>query len=123
MHVGSLKYHIVWCTKYRRDVINIDVEKRLKELINLKCQEKNFNLEAIEVMSDHVHVFVEANSSVNVKHIVHQLKGFTSNKLRKEFKHLRTRIPTLWTRSYYAGTVGRVSEQVVKKYIEAQKSV
>lgn len=123
MHSGELKYHIVWCTKYRRDLIKDSIEYRLKELIQLKCKNKNFNLISIETMPDHIHVLVSVDSSTPVKYIANQLKGYTSNKLRKEFKILRTRVPTLWTRSYYAGTVGNTSEETVKRYIENQKNV
>ncbi len=123
MHTGKLQYHIVWCTKYRRKVLTPEIQERLKEIIKEKCKERNFELLEIETMEDHIHVFVSANSSVPVKHIANQLKGISSNKLRKEFKSLRTRIPTLWTRSYYAGTVGHVSESTVKKYIQNQKNI
>lgn len=123
MHTGSLKYHIVWCTKYRRKILTPEVAIRLKELVETKCSDRGFSLHAIEVMPDHVHVFVEAPSKVAVKYIANQIKGVTSHNLRKEFQHLRTRVPTLWTRSYYAGTVGAATDEVVAKYIENQKNV
>lgn len=78
-------------------------------------------IHTLEVMPDHVHLFVESDPTLCVAEIVNRLKGFTSHQLREEFPFLRSRLPTLWSRSYYAGSVGSVSEAVVRKYIESQK--
>jgi putative transposase len=121
-HVGELKYHIVWCTKYRLNVLKGEIEVRLKQLIAEKCEVNKYTLEEIEVMPDHIHIFVGASSRTNVTRIVSQLKGYTAHELRKEFKILKTRMPNLWTRSYYAGTVGHVSEKTVQQYIANQKT-
>lgn len=72
-------------------------------------------------MPDHVHLFVESDPTLAVSHIVSQFKGFSSRILREEFPYLKSRLPSLWSRSYYAGSVGYVSEETVKKYIENQK--
>lgn len=77
---------------------------------------------ALEIMPDHVHLFIEADPTLAVAEIVNRIKGKTSHILRSEFPSLRTRLPTLWSRSYYAGSVGHVSSHTVQKYIEAQKS-
>lgn len=122
MHTGELKYHIVWCTKYRRPILDEDVAERLKRLVFEKAIVKKFTVYAIEVMPDHVHLFIGAKASISLKYIANQVKGYTSSVLRKEFENLRTKVPTLWTRSYYAGTIGHVSEETVKKYIESQKT-
>jgi putative transposase len=73
-------------------------------------------------MPDHVHLFLKAKPTASPHWIVGQLKGYTSRILRQEFKILRTRIPTLWTRSYYIETIGHISEETIKKYIEDQKN-
>ena len=117
----SLKYHIVWCTKYRRPVLTGNVADDLEELLFDKAKEISLNIIALEVMPDHVHIFVEADPTDAPHRIVNQFKGYTSRILRDKYKSLRTRIPSLWTRSYYIGSVGQVSEQIVQKYIEAQK--
>jgi putative transposase len=119
--VFSLKYHIVWCPKYRRKVLVRPVDSRLKALLREKAAALAVTIHQMEVMPDHVHVFVEAGPTICVAEIVNGLKGFTSHALREEFPFLKSRLPTLWSRSYYAGTVGSVSEAVVRKYIEAQK--
>ena len=78
-------------------------------------------IHTLEVMPDHVHLFLESDPTLCIAEIVNRLKGFTSHQLREEFPFLRSRLPTLWSRSYYAGSVGSVSEAAVRKYIESQK--
>lgn len=119
--VFSLKYHVVWCPKYRRPVLDGAVGKRLAVLLRKKARELEMEIHALEVMPDHVHLFVESDPRWCVAEIVNRLKGSTSHDLREEFPWLKSRLPTLWSRSYYAGTVGHVSEKTVKAYIENQK--
>lgn len=119
--VYNIKYHLVWCPKYRKEVLTGNIAVRLKELLAIKAKELNIDLEAIEVMPDHVHVFVTGQPTNAIQYIVNQLKGYTSHILREEFRELRAKLPCLWSRSYYCGTVGYVSEAAIRKYIEAQK--
>ncbi len=119
--VFALKYHIVWCPKYRRPVLTAEVENRLRQLLAEKAAELDMTIHALEVMPDHVHLFVEADPTLSVAEIVNRFKGYTSRVLRQEFTMLRSRLPTLWSRSYYCGTVGAVSEATVKRYIANQK--
>ncbi len=76
----------------------------------------------MEVMPDHVHIFVKTDPTNSPHYIVQQLKGYTSRLLRQEFPSLKTRIPTLWTRSYFCESVGHISEKTVKQYIANQKN-
>lgn len=121
--VFSLKYHLVWCPKYRRNVLVAPVDARLKEVLGEVATQHGMTIHTMGVMPDHVHLFVEAAPTLCVAEIVNRLKGRSSRLLRAEFRHLRSRLPTLWSRSYYAGSVGAVSETVVRRYIEAQKGV
>ena len=119
--VFSLKYHVVWCPKYRRSVLTPPVDGRLKELLAEVAAEHGMTIHAAEVMPDHVHLFVESDPTLCVAEIVNRFKGRSSHVLRQEFPSLRSRLPTLWSRSYFASTVGAVSEQTIRRYIEAQK--
>jgi putative transposase len=121
--VFSLKYHLVWCPKYRRKVLVSPVDARLKELIGEVAADHEMTVHTVEVMPDHVHLFVEADPTLSVAEIVNRFKGRSSRVLRQEFASLRSRLPTLWSRSYYAGSVGAVSEATIRRYIEAQKGV
>jgi putative transposase len=120
--VFNLGYHIIWCPKYRRQVLVGQVEHRLKELLREKAEQIGVVIETLEVMPDHVHLFVKSSPTNAPHHIVQQLKGYTSRILRKEFPSLKSRLPTLWTRSYYVESVGHISETTIKQYIEDQKN-
>jgi putative transposase len=117
----SLKYHLVWCPKYRRPVLVDAVAGRLKDLLTAKSDELGMTIHAMEVMPDHVHLFVESDPTRCVAEIVNRLKGSTSRLLRQEFPSLRSRLPTLWSRSYFAGSIGHVSAATIERYIAAQK--
>lgn len=119
--VFSLKYHLVWCPKYRRPVLIGAVAKDLRELLYQKAKEMDVEIEALEIQPDHAHLFVSSDPTEAPQHLANQFKGFTSRILRQKYAHLRSRIPSLWSRSYYVGTIGHVSEETVKRYIEAQK--
>ena len=119
--VFNLSYHIVFCPKYRRKVLVGEVEQKLKHILYATAQQYGVLIETMEVMPDHVHLFVTADPTRCVAEIVNRLKGASSRILRQEFPQLTSRLPTLWSRSYYAATVGHVSESTVKKYIENQK--
>ena len=119
--VFSLKYHLVWCPKYRRKVLVPPVDGRLKELCAQVAAEHGMTIHTMEVMPDHVHLFVEADPTLCVAEIVNRFKGRSSHALRREFASLKSRLPTLWSRSYYAGSIGHVSDAVVRRYIETQK--
>ena len=119
--VFSLKYHFVWCPKYRKPVLTGSVESRLKELLAEKADELGATIHALEVMPDHVHMFLESDPTKAPAHLAAQLKGYTSRILREEFRHLKSSLPSLWSRSYYIGSVGHVSDATVRRYIEMQK--
>lgn len=119
--VFSLKYHLVFCPKYRKSVLVGPVAERLQTLLYSKAAELNATLHTLEVMPDHVHLFVESDPGMAPAKLAAQFKGYTSRLLRQEFRHLRTQLPSLWSRSYYIGSIGHVSEATVRRYIEHQK--
>ena len=120
--VYSCKYHVVWCPKYRRKVLTGKIEARLKELIQETCLELQCELIELELMPDHVHLLVEVNPQFGIHTLVKNLKGKSSRILRKEFPVLTTKLPTLWTNSYFVSTVGGAPLEVIKQYIENQKT-
>jgi putative transposase len=119
--VYNIGYHLIWCPKYRRKVLVSPIDLELKKLLITKSKEIDVVIEKMEVMPDHIHIFVKANPTSAPHWIVQQLKGYSSFMLRKKFSSLKSRLPSLWTRSYYCESVGHISEETVKKYIEDQK--
>ncbi len=99
------------------------IDIRLKELLNEKAIELGVVIENMEVMPDHVHLFVKCEPSDAPQFLVGQFKGYSSRILREEFPELKSKLPTLWTRSYFAESVGPISEANIKKYIEEQKNM
>lgn len=118
--VFNLSYHLIWCPKYRRKVLVGNVKDRLIELIYEKGDELQLEIVEANIQPDHVHLFVRSKPIHSPQFVVGQLKGYTSRILRKEFSTLRTRIPTLWTRSYYVDSVGKLNEYTLRKYIQEQ---
>lgn len=121
--VYSCKYHVVWCPKYRRKVLVNGVDERLKSLIQEICVERSFTLIEMEVMPDHVHLLIEVDPQFGIHRAIKLIKGTTSRVLRQEFPWLRSRLPSLWTNSYFVSTVGDARLSTIKKYIENQKTV
>lgn len=121
--VYSCKFHVVWCSKYRRGVLFGLIEKRLKEIILSICVKRSAELVEMEVMTDHVHVLVDVDPQYGIHRLVKELKGASSRLLRQEFLQLKSRLPTLWTNSYFVSTVGGAPLSKIKQYIENQKHV
>ena len=119
--VFNINYHIIWCPKYRRKVLVNGVDERLKELLTEKASEIGVRIESMEVMPDHVHLFVKAPTTLSAHFIVNQFKGYSSRILRRENGQLRSRLPTLWSRSYFCESIGHISETTIQKYIDEQK--
>ena len=120
--VYNLGYHLIWCPKYRRNILIGDIQKRLIELLIEKSSQIGVSIENLEVMPDHIHLFVKTKPTHSPHWVVQQFKGYTSRIMRKEFKKIKSSLPTLWTRNYYVESVGNISEETIKKYIENQKN-
>lgn len=119
----SCKYHVIWCSKYRRKVLVEEVGQRLKELIVGVASELRVDIIEMKIMPDHVHLLLEVDPQFGIHRAVKNIKGKTSRILRAEFISLRTRLPSLWTNSYFVATVGGAPLEVIKQYIESQKYV
>ncbi|WP_127490446.1 IS200/IS605 family transposase [Paenibacillus ehimensis] len=119
--VFDCKYHVVFCPKYRKKVLKEPVDIRLKELFLEKAIELRAEIVEMEIMPDHVHLLIKCDPQFGIHRVVKHLKGYTSRVLRMEFRHLTSRLPSLWTNAYFVATVGTVQLDVIKKYIESQK--
>ena len=119
--VYTITYHLVWCPKYRRPVLAGNVGVRLAELIPEYVRALDGQVLELVVMPDHVHLFASFPPSVAIAQIMHKLKGASSHQLRADYPQLCSRLPSLWTRSYYVGTAGHVSAETIKRYIEEQR--
>jgi putative transposase len=120
--VYSSKYHVVWCPKYRRTVLEGGIPNRLKQVLYEIAKDREAEIIELEIMPDHVHILVEVDPQFGIHRLIKLMKGRSSRILRQEFPVLRTRLPTLWTNSYFVSTVGGAPLSIVKKYIENQKS-
>jgi putative transposase len=119
--VFDCKYHVVFCPKYRKKVLTDPVDLRLKDLFLEKAKELHTEIVEMEIMPDHVHLLIKCDSQFGIHRVVKHLKGYTSRILRSEYHHLSSRLPSLWTNSYFVATVGTVQLDVIKQYIESQK--
>ena len=112
---------MIFCPKYRRKVLVDPIDTRLKELFLQIAEQYQFSIMEMEVMPDHVHLLIDCNPRFGIVEAVTKLKGITSKTLREEFPVLKRKIPSLWTRSSFISSVGSVSLEVVKQYINDQK--
>lgn len=119
----SCTYHVVWCPKYRRKVLVEAVARRLEQIIREVCKERQAEVLSLEIMPDHVHVLVEVDPQFGIHRLVKLVKGRSSRYLRQEYPSLTTRMPSLWTNSYFVSTVGGAPLSVIKHSIENQKHV
>ncbi len=120
--VYNCKYHVVWVTKYRRPVLTQQIETRLKEILKNIAAEIQVDILEMEVADmNHVHLLVSLDPQFGVHKAVKRFKGASSRYLRQEFPQLKSRLPTLWTNSYFVSTVGGAPLAKIKEYIQNQK--
>jgi putative transposase len=113
--------HVVFCPKYRRKVLTPPIDERLKVILAEQIERWGQEFIEIEVMPDHVHLLVECDPQFGIHRLVKLLKGHSSHALREEFAALKRRLPSLWTNSYFVNTVGEVTLETLKRYVESQK--
>ncbi len=117
--VHLIVYHLVWCPKRRKPVLVGPVAARCQELIAAKCAAKGWEILALAIQPDHIHLFVRVWPSDSAAEVVKACKGITSFALRKEHPQLR-RLPSTWTRSYFASTAGEARRETIQRSIDAQ---
>jgi len=117
--VHLVVYHLIWCPRRRKPVLQNEVAVRCRELIEQKCREQGWAVLQLAIRPDHIHLFVRVTPSVSASEAVRECKGITSFYLRREFAVLR-RLPSMWTRSYFVSTAGNVSQATIQRYIADQ---
>lgn len=120
--VSNLNYHLVWCPKYRLPVLIDEVAEDLDALIREKASELDVEVKHLAIKPDHINLFVKAPPDLSPAKLAHQFKGFSSRILRERHRHLKSRMPSLWSRSYYVGAAGHVSDKTIARYIAAQET-
>lgn len=120
-YVYSCKYHIIFCPKYRRKILVHEIAEDLKEIIKEECKKKEIEIIEMEIMPDHVHLLLDCPLDIGPLDVVKSIKQQSAMKLKKAHSRINRSIPCLWTRSAFVSTVGAISLDVVKEYIESQK--
>ena len=122
-YVYSLQYHIVWCTKYRRNVLKDGADSDCKELLYSLAEEYRFKIAAMEVMPDHIHLLVDATPQFCIPDMIKIMKGGIARKLFLLHPEMKKQLwgGHLWNPSYCVVTVSDRSREMVEEYIESQK--
>jgi putative transposase len=121
--VYDLKYHLVWIPKYRKNVMSDEVSGHLKEVFQRIAAEYEFRIDTMEVMEDHVHIFVEVSPRYSPAQVVQILKSVSAREVFKEFPKLREQLwaGEFWSDGYFVRSVGdKVTADIIRKYIEYQ---
>ena len=120
-----VQYHLVWCPKFRFEVINGNIKKSLENILGNICNKYQYEILELEVMSDHIHIFLSAKPTVAPTDIVRTLKSISAIELFKKYPKLKkfyARCGSLWSKGYFVSTIGNVSSQTIKRYIQNQNS-
>ena len=117
--VHLVVYHVIWCPKRRRKILNGPIHDRLAAILHEVAEERNWQVIRLAIQPDHVHLFIRTNPYTLPTDIPRLMKGRSSRLLREEFPALK-RMPSLWTRSYFISTAGNVSSETIQRYIETQ---
>jgi putative transposase len=120
----DLKYHVIWCTKYRYRVLTGEVANRIRVLIREICAANYVHIVSGSMSPDHIHLLLSIPPNISVSKIMQYIKGKSSRKIMMEFEHLRKRYwgQHIWGRGYFAVTVGNLNEAQVQEYIENQEA-
>ena len=121
--IYDLKYHVVFCTKYRYRVLTGEVGNRAREMIREICAANYVDIVSGSLSPDHVHLLLSVPPSISLSKVIQYVKGKSSRKLQIEFEHIKKRYwgQHLWSRGYYAVTVGNVNSEEVQRYLENQE--
>ena len=118
----DIKYHVVWITKYRYKILHVKIAYRLIELIRQVCEARNIKIIKGSISKEHVHMLVSCPPNISVSQMMQYLKGRSSKKLQEEFPELKRKYwgQHIWATGYFCRTVGTVTNEMIKEYIENQ---
>ena len=119
--IHSCQYHVLFCSKWRRKVLNAPIAEHLRTLIEEKQGEFGYRVLGVDISPDHVHLLLEITPEKCVCTVVGKIKAHTSHVLREDHQELRSRIPTLWTRVSLISTVGNVGLSDIETFLEEQR--
>ena len=119
--IHSCQYHVLFCTKWRRKVLNGAIAEHLQALLNEKQEEFGYRLSSTSIAPDHVHLMLEISPELSVCAVIGKIKAHSSHVLRETYQELRSRIPTLWTRVCFISSVGDVSLNDIEAFLEEQR--
>lgn len=120
-----LQYHIIWCPKFRFNVLKNGVDESLKDILLKISNRYGYEIKEMEIMPDHIHIFISTKPTVAPSDVVRTLKSISAIELFKQYPELKkfySRCGSLWSKGYFASSIGNVSEETVRRYIQEQKS-
>jgi len=118
--IHLIVYHLIWCPKRRKKILTGEIKEDCESVIREKCETKGWKILELAIQSDHIHLFVRCWPSDSASDVVRHCKGAAFRFLRQKYPEVLKKLPSLWTRSFFASTVGNVSSETIRKYIEAQ---
>ena len=118
--IYNIGYHLIWCPKYRKRILLGSFRDIVEQSLLDKSKDLNIRIENLEIMPDHVHLFVKCTPNHRISDIVRQLKGYSSYQVRSHYPKYRSKYKSFWSPSYYCESVGHISESTVKRYIDNQ---
>lgn len=119
------QYHIIWCPKFRYNILTGNIRTSLKNIIESTCQQYYYQIKALEIMPDHVHLFISCPQTVAPADIARTLKSITTIQLFKQYpqlKHHYAKAGSLWSKGYFITTVGNASTKTIQQYIQQQNT-
>lgn len=118
--VHLVVYHLIWCPKRRKKILQGQVAKDCEAIIREKADVKGWDILELAIQPDHIHLFIRVFPTYSAAEVIKEMKGATAHHLNKTFPGM-SKMPSVWTRSYFASTAGNVSQETIHRYIEAQK--
>ena len=118
------QYHVIWCPKFRFSVLQNGADETLKQILHDICKRYHYEIKALEVMPDHIHIFVDCPRTTAPCDIARTLKSISAIEMFKAYPKLKqfyARAGVLWSRGYFISSVGHINEETIKRYIEEQK--